>query len=201
MPPKKWREIAPFVWREVNGKERLAAQVIEGRPVRFSVDEYSPLVVWDRLPWWRSTLWLKPLSQGAFVILLLTIAAWPVTSAMRRFAGIPKPLPTADQRVYLPLRLAALVGIVVPTLWIQTITPVMTFTANSKTIDFQIIIVSLLTLVAYVGGLLIALLNAWFAWKSRGWASRLWSVVLILSFAVLAWIAWIFKLLSFSTEF
>ena len=32
--PKKWQEIAPFVWAEVGGKERLAAKLEDGRVVR-----------------------------------------------------------------------------------------------------------------------------------------------------------------------
>lgn len=97
--------------------------------------------------------------------------------------------------------LAALAGLVVPFLWLNTITPIMTFTADEGTIDIQIIAASLLTLIAFVGGVILALVNASLAWKLRGWASRLWSVIIVLSFGILAWIAWQFQLLSFSTDF
>ena len=199
--PKRWREIAPFVWREVNGKERLAAQVVDGRPVRFSVDEYAPLVVWDRLPWWRSSRWLEPLARGAFLLLLLTVAAWPVGAALRRYSGRPSLLPATDRRVYIGLGLASLAGLIVPSLWQDTIEPIMTFTADPQTIDLRIISMSLLTAFAYAGGLLLALVNARLAWRNRGWASRLWSLALMLSFSILVWIAWLAKLLSFSTDF
>src|SRR3546814_20277748 len=53
--PKRWREVAPFLWHEVGGNDRLAAQLVDGKPVRFANDEYAPLVVWERQPWWRST--------------------------------------------------------------------------------------------------------------------------------------------------
>ena len=76
----------------------------------------------------------------------------------------------------------------------------MTFTAD-ETIDIHIIAASLLTLIAFVGGLMLALVNAWLAWNRRGWASRLWSLILVLSFTVLFWIAWQFQLLSFRTNF
>src|SRR3546814_1805372 len=51
--PKRWREVAPFLWHEVGGNDRLAAQLVDGKPVRFANDEYAPLVVWERQPWWR----------------------------------------------------------------------------------------------------------------------------------------------------
>src|SRR3546814_10451645 len=81
--PKRWREVAPFLWHEVGGNDRLAAQLVDGKPVRFANDEYAPLVVWERQPWWRSTAVLTPLSQIAFAILLLTLVTIPVQAAVR----------------------------------------------------------------------------------------------------------------------
>src|SRR3546814_9926521 len=81
--PKRWREVAPFLWHEVGGNDRLAAQLVDGKPVRFATDEYAPLVVWERQPWWRSTAVLPPLSQIAFAILLLTLVTIPVQAAVR----------------------------------------------------------------------------------------------------------------------
>jgi len=189
------------VWREVNGEERLAAQVINGRPTRFSVDEYSPLVVWDRVPWWRSNAWLKPAAQIAFLILLLALARWPARAVMRLRFGLAVARLAAPLGIDLGLTFCALVGVIVPSIWLRTIAPIMTFTADPKTIDLQVISASLLTLIGYAGGLLLALVNGWFAWKNGTWVSRLWAVLLILSFGVALWIAWIFKLLSFSTSF
>jgi Na+/phosphate symporter len=119
---------------------------------------------------------------------------------MRRYCGKPVLLPAAERRVYLGLGLAGLLALVVPSIWSATIMPVMTFTAAGD-IDFQIIMASLLTLLGYGGGLILALINGWIAWRRRGWLSRMWSLALIISFGILFWIAWQFKLLSFSTDF
>src|SRR6202789_2551928 len=43
--PLKWKEIEPFVWREVGGKTLLAAKIENGRVARFSVDGLSPIAV------------------------------------------------------------------------------------------------------------------------------------------------------------
>ena len=40
--PKKWREIAPFVWQDANGGDRLAADVVDGKVMRFSAEPISP---------------------------------------------------------------------------------------------------------------------------------------------------------------
>ena len=41
--PRHWVEIAPFVWRDTGSHDRLAAKVVDGKAVRFSFDELSPV--------------------------------------------------------------------------------------------------------------------------------------------------------------
>src|SRR3546814_1072019 len=41
--PKRWREVAPFLWHEVGGNDRLAAQLVDGKPVRRSEEHTSEL--------------------------------------------------------------------------------------------------------------------------------------------------------------
>ncbi|HYB64107.1 MAG TPA: serine hydrolase domain-containing protein, partial [Steroidobacteraceae bacterium] len=58
--PRHWVEVAPFVWQDVNGHDRAAAKVVDGKPVRFSFDFLSPFMVYDRVPWYASSAWLMP---------------------------------------------------------------------------------------------------------------------------------------------
>lgn len=199
--PKRWREVAPFLWHEVGGNDRLAAQVMHGKPLRFGNDEYAPLVVWERQAWWRSTVLLKLMSQIAFAILLLTLVTTPVQAAVRMRDSSLASMPVLHRGMIVSLWLAALAGVIVPSLWISTIQPVMTFTANDRTIDAQILGGSLLTLLAYVGGLLSALAVSWFAWAKSDWFNRLWNVATAASFGVCAYIAWAYNLISFNTGF
>jgi hypothetical protein len=87
--PKQWREVAPFVWNEVGGKERLAAKVEGGRVTMFSVDGVSPFDVFMATPWWRSSVWLVPALVGGLLALcsrsrpglprrsFADVSAWP----------------------------------------------------------------------------------------------------------------------------
>ncbi|NIJ37376.1 CubicO group peptidase (beta-lactamase class C family) [Sphingopyxis panaciterrae] len=199
--PKRWREVAPFLWHEVGGHDRLAAQLVDGKPVRFANDEYAPLVVWDRQPWWRSTAWLTPLSQIAFATLLLTLVTIPVQAAVRWRDGKSVLMPPFHRGMHVLLWLAALAGAVVPSRWVALIQPIMTFTADDRTIEAQILGTSLLTFFAYVGGLLAALTVCWLAWTKSGWFNRSWNVAVATSFGVCAYIAWTYNLLSFNTGF
>ena len=40
--------------------ERLAAKVVDGKAVRFSIDGISPFMVFDRVPWYQNSAWLLP---------------------------------------------------------------------------------------------------------------------------------------------
>lgn len=199
--PKRWREVSPFLWHEVGGHDRLAAQLIEGKPVRFGNDEYAPLVVWDRQPWWRPTAWLQPLSQLAFAILALSLVVTPILAVARwrnrNMSWPPKRYWAATAMLWL----AALAGITVPSLWITTIDPIMTFTADNQATDRLITTNALITHFAYLGGLLSVLWICWLTWSKSEWAGQIWDVALATSFALCGCIAWGYNLLSFRTNF
>ena len=55
--PIKWREIEPFVWQEVDGKQLMAAKVENGRITRFSVEPVSPFMTFEPVHAYRSGGW------------------------------------------------------------------------------------------------------------------------------------------------
>lgn len=91
--PREWVEIAPFVWRDRNGHDRLAAQVVDGRPVRWSMDFMSPFMVFDRVPVARSAAWLNPALALALAVLLLAFLGMPAGWIARRHYGVARPAP------------------------------------------------------------------------------------------------------------
>src|SRR3984885_7565267 len=71
--PRHWVEIAPFVWRDSNGHDRLAAKVVDGKAVRFSFDEISPFMVFDRVPWYKDGAWLTPALCAGLAALVISV--------------------------------------------------------------------------------------------------------------------------------
>src|SRR3546814_7280620 len=43
--PKKWREVAPYLWQDTASTDRLAADVVDGKVTRFTMEPYAPIMV------------------------------------------------------------------------------------------------------------------------------------------------------------
>jgi CubicO group peptidase (beta-lactamase class C family) len=98
--PSKWVEIAPFVWRQVGGHERLAAQVIDGKVARWSFGEVSPFMIWYRTPASLDSAWLIPALLFGVAMVFLTALSWPVGWFARRRYGATLKLEGESRRTY-----------------------------------------------------------------------------------------------------
>jgi CubicO group peptidase (beta-lactamase class C family) len=199
----KWREIAPYVWREVDGKELLAAEVAGGQVVRFSMNQVSPFTVFEPTPWWRSPAWLLPALSVAFAALLLTSVFWPVTAIVRRRYGASLGLLGRDLQAYRWIRIAAAAALVTMLVWGGTLaTMISTFSLLSPRLDGWIWVLHLLALVVFAGAAIIAGWNAWVTVTGkRGWFSKTWSVLLTAACGVVLWVALVFHLIDFSVHY
>jgi hypothetical protein len=195
--------VAPFVWNEIGGKERLAAKVESGRVTMFSVDGVSPFDVFMPTPWWRSSVWLVPALAGGLVALLLTLMAWPAAAIIRRSLGVAFPLTGPAARAYRLTRFAALATLVTLAGWVMTLTPIGSNLAfYSSRMDPWIWILHLASAIVFVGAAAIGLWNVWITWSTpRTWPSRMWSVVLAAGYGSVLWIAVVFKLIAFNTNY
>lgn len=185
--PKKWREIAPYLWQDVAGSDRLAADVVDGKVVRFSMEPYAAIMVFERLSTWRALS--LPLLAASLAVLLLTVLAWPVSALVRRRYRVAYGLSGPDARAHRLVRLAALavllsvagtLGFVVAMLGDLEMTG-----AGS---DLWINLLRLFATVALPAGAAIAVWNAWHVFRSRRpWLAKLWALLLALSCLFLLW--------------
>lgn len=201
--PVKWREVEPFVWREVNGKNLLAAEVQDGRVKRFSFGFVSPFMMFERTPAATSPTWLMPTLVAGLVALLLTTLAWPVSALVRRHYGAAYPLTGEDARVHRWIRVAATAVLVVFAAWGITISQMMgNYSLLSSSFDGWLWVLQLLSLIVFV---LAAAAAAWNALSvvrsSRKWYAKVWAVVLALALLVSLWVAFAFNLMSFSVDY
>ena len=201
--PRHWIETAPFVWYDEDGHDRAAAQVVNGRPVRFSFDLLSPFMVFERAPWYADSTWLLPLFGIGVGALLLTALLWPVAALVRRRYKAPLALPLPALKAYRWSRIAAILMLAGLGLWLMIFMLILKDTNNlSSRLDPLIWFSQLFGVVAFFGGLALMLWNLKAVWGGqRRWPAKTWSVVLVVSAGAVLWVALACKLLSFGTNY
>jgi CubicO group peptidase (beta-lactamase class C family) len=104
---KKWKEVAPLVYIEVDGSERIAfrsdasGKVLEMLP-------FPAIYEGQRIPWYGSKALAGVVIGGALLLALLTVLLWPVAVVIRK--RYQRPLFTAktDLILYFTSRIVCL---------------------------------------------------------------------------------------------
>ncbi|TWI69219.1 CubicO group peptidase (beta-lactamase class C family) [Pseudoduganella lurida] len=201
--PREWVEIAPFVWRDRNGHDRIAAQVVDGKPVRWSMDFMSPFMVFDRVPASRSTAWLTPALVVGLLVLLLTFLALPADWIVRRRYGVGPAqagkarTATRATRILAGLSLAVLAG------WAGLIAAMMASLKYATSFsDPWLWLLQGLGLIIFVGSILASGRHLQLAFQEkRSLWRKLWSILVFASALLLCYFAWQFGLLAFTVHY
>ncbi|MBY9063432.1 beta-lactamase family protein [Sphingomonas yunnanensis] len=192
--PVSWVEVAPYVWRDPAGHDRLAAQLVDGKPVRWSFDLVSPFMVWDRVPAYRDAAWLLPALYASLAVLLFTALFWPANWYLRRRYQAAAPLAGVSLRAARAARVMALAVLLVLGGWFWLISVLFGDTAPG---DAALTLLQLASIVVFVGAVGIAAWNAVVTWRGdRPWTRKLWAALLLLATLVVLWVAAAFHLLA-----
>jgi hypothetical protein len=160
-------------------------------------------MVFDRVPWYANSAWLKPLLAASVAALLLTALLWPVAAWVRRRYQAPLGLDPASLRAYRWSKIGAILILAALGLWAVTFVLML---KNNNYLDGRldplIWVNEIFGTLAFIGGLLVMLWNLWSVWRGeRRWPARVWSVVLSVSAATVLWVAVVVKLISFGTNY
>ncbi|MBB3691902.1 serine hydrolase [Sphingomonas sp. BK580] len=192
--PVTWVEVAPYVWRDPAGHDRLAAQLVDGQPVRWSFDLVSPFMVWDRVPVYRDAAWLLPALYASLAVLLLTALFWPANWYLRRRYQAAAPLAGVSLRAARAARVMALAVLLVLGGWFWLVSVLL---GDSAPGDAALTLLQLASIVVFVGAVGIAGWNAVVTLRGdRPWTRKLWAVLLLLATLVVLWVAAAFHLLA-----
>ena len=192
------------MWTDAAGKERLAAEVVDGRVTRFSAGMLGPIIMLERAPAAKAGGWLMPAAVASLVALALTVIFWPVAALVRRHYRKPLPFTGREAKAYRWVRIGALASLVAMLAWGGIIVamfersrvavvedgPVARASARAR-FDRHLRRASRSrcgTCVVVWGG-------------KRRWTAKVWSVVLVLATAVFAWIAIAYHLVGISTNY
>ncbi|MEY4377156.1 MAG: hypothetical protein RJB26_1706 [Pseudomonadota bacterium] len=201
--PRRYVEVSPFVWQDPVSRWRLAATVENGKVTRFTTEEVSAIMVWDRYPANRDPVWLLPAVIAAVVATLGTALLWPVAAWSRRRHGVQLPLQDAALRAHRVSRWATLALVVPTAAWIIFVLLAATGeNLLNGSFDALVVAIEVASIVGYVGGTLALLWATRQAWRlGRPWAARLWTLVLALSGLVLLWTAYTHHFMNFQLHY
>jgi CubicO group peptidase (beta-lactamase class C family) len=201
--PTRWVEIAPFVWRDAHGHDRLAAKVVDGKVVRWSMDMESPFVVFDRTPASISSGWILPLTYASLAILLLTFLHWPVSALVRRSYKTALPVEGRARQAYRLVRLFSGLVLVVLTGWAIVVTSMFSDLSNlTSDSDGKLWFMQIVGLIVFLGTVALAAWNVMLAWKTgRRWPSKVGAVLILLAALMVLYVAFTFGLLDMTVNY
>lgn len=203
--PLHFREIAPMVFREVDGKAKIAfANDATGERIAYvNYDIFYPSSVFQQV---HSTLDKK--SFNSFVlgfslsVIILTLLAWPGAALMRKHYAKPLVLTPNEKRSRLVVHLVCL-SIVIYILGLlafaSTLTDVSMLSARS---DHWLRILQAIALVAGLGSLAV-IYNSISCWtNTRRWFwSKIWSTFQAMACVGFFWFIFHWNLLSLNLKY
>jgi hypothetical protein len=104
---KRWKEIAPLVYREVDGSERIAFRGDASGGVREMLP-FPAIYEGERVPWYATKTFLGVVIGGNLLLAFLTVLLWPVAVVIRKRYRRPLFTMKKDRLLYLFSRIVCL---------------------------------------------------------------------------------------------
>jgi CubicO group peptidase (beta-lactamase class C family) len=201
--PKKWREVQPFAWREVNGQSLLKVQMdAAGNPILMSTSDMAPVMVFMRSGAANSTTSALLVAASA-AVLVIAFLSWPVNALVRRHYGRALPFAGRERAYYRVSRAAAALLVLVLLAWLHLLSKLGTGIAQvSFGIDGKLLLLRLLGVVAILGALFLVFRAATTFRDARfGVWGRIANVLIALAGLVLVWCYFTYNLVSFTSTY
>ena len=104
---KKWKEIAPLFYNEVDGSERIAFRSDASGNVREMLP-FPAIYEGQRVPWYASKTFVGVVIGGNLLLALLTVLLWPVAVVIRKRYQRPLFTTKTDRVLYFLSRMVCL---------------------------------------------------------------------------------------------
>jgi hypothetical protein len=196
-----FHEVAPDLWRQVDGTRQLALQHIEN--LKTVVDSEDPTSVLQAVPFHRSAALNLPLLLASLAILVLTVIAWPISWSLRRSYGVQSKPSVPLQRVQLSTRLAAAFDLFYLIGWLLLLKPILSLDVQvySTALDPWVRALQWAGLIP-IGAAVIGLWSTWQVSKLPvSLRYRLWNGALTAALLGIVWIGFVGKLISLNLNY
>jgi CubicO group peptidase (beta-lactamase class C family) len=202
LTPKKWIEIAPYIWRDANGPHRLVAKVENGKVKWVSLDLFPAILVLQPVPFLLSPAFQVPLLLATILMLALTVLFWPIKAVLRWRYDRPFDLIGREAVLYRAARLVALIDLLLFAGWTVFL---LSGQAHLDVFDTQndlwIRIFQVLAALGVVGVVApVAQLAVNFA-SSRPWWTKVTDAALALAALSIVWFVFAYRLITLSLSY
>ncbi len=201
--PRKWREIGPFAYRQVDGDARMGVEMKDGKPFLIMSDDLPPVMGLMPVPPLLSAGWNQPLFYATLGILLTAALSWPLAAFIRRRYGASFQLSGRAASLYRLTRLVAVIDVVGAVLWVWFLSYVQSsMNAASSSSDMLIRGIQLVGLVGCLGSL-VALANVGEVFRdgSRGWFAKVSCVLIALACLAFVWFQFSLHLITLKVAY
>jgi hypothetical protein len=202
--PRKWREVGPYIWQEVNGADKLQA-VPDGKGgiKMFSITPYAPIIEFLPAPASLNAGWIFPVGGAALLVLLIAALGWPTVALVRRKYKYQSDVGGRALQLHRATRITAWLYVGLLLGWFLVLNAVnKDLGALNGGLDVWMRLLQLLLIVAIVGTL-VAIWNAVTVARAPGrrWVAAIWAALIALSAVFFAWLCIDLGLLTASLNY
>ncbi len=196
--PKHFREVAPLVFREVNGQDRVAFKKDSSGRMIMGMD--FPFMVLQKAPWDESGLFNNVVIFGSLGMLILTVVLWPVAALVRWHFG--RPLKPAHGGLRLLVRIVCLLDVAFAIAWISMLSALSDPGKLNDSLDPVLRIVQILGWLGVIGTIA-ALYDAWLGIRetNRWWWNRVHAAGIAVACVSFTWFLAHWHMLHFSLNY
>jgi CubicO group peptidase (beta-lactamase class C family) len=202
--PRKWREVGPWLWQEVNGSDFLQAIPNgKGGVKMFSITPYAPIIEFVPAPASLNAGWILPVAGIALLVLLIAAIGWPVVRAVRWRYGYKSDLAGRPLLLHRLTRATAWVFVAVLVGWFAIMMMLQSdLSALDEGLDIWMRLLQLLLVVAIIG----TAVSVWNAWTvatapGRHRFATVWAILIALAAVFVAWLCLDLGLLTTSLNY
>jgi CubicO group peptidase (beta-lactamase class C family) len=199
--PKRFREIAPLLFREVDGQSLAAFKRDDSGRLILAFD--FPFMVFQKARWYDRSLINMSILIGALAVLVLTLLLWPVAALVRWHYGRTLELSPAERRWRLLVRIVCAVDLAFALAWVAALSGGFDDPAKlNRGLDPVLRIIQLAGWLGVLGTLL-ALYNHFRSWRNRDrwWWSKLQDSGIALACLGFAWFVLHWNMLHWSLNY
>jgi CubicO group peptidase (beta-lactamase class C family) len=199
--PKRWREVAPMTFRDINGQDSLIFKPdLNGRTQLILP---YPMMVFQRVGLWENSRIMLPVAGISLLTMLLTLPLGFVDWLVRRHYGHPLKLTTLERR----LRLAVRIVFALNLFFIVTLFGFLLFGLKHLELlsDSSNIWIWMIQSIGVLGtiGTLVVFYNAIYTWTSKQYKifGKLQATIFALACLGVLWLIFAGNLLSFNSNY